>query len=273
MNEASPYDPPADEGRENGRNGVVAVDSRITIQPDSAIPYYYQLQVYIKDKIESGEWMPGEKLPSQEELCQRFNISRTVVRQTLNNLANENLIVTHKGQGSFVAPQKKILRLMQSIVGFYEDTVSRGLTVGTQVLEQVTLPADPELAANLGIAPGDPVVKLSRLRSISGELVVFANTYIPERLCPGLIEEDLREQSLYRLLADQYGLKLAQGTRQIESVNANPNLAELLGVPAGAALLQVEGIGQLADGTTIEYYKSWHRGDRARIKVHVVDMR
>jgi GntR family transcriptional regulator len=228
----------------------------------------YQL---IKQKIQSGAWQPGRKLPSEHELCDHLSVSRTVVRQALSELANEELISTHKGKGSFVSGVKHNRHLMDSLSGFYDDAVASGQDVYAQVLDFRLVDASDEVAQFLNIPKGDRVIFLKRLRHIDGEPVMLGTTHIPERFCPGLLDEDLTHQSLYRVLANKFNLQIAEGVRTIESVNASESLAELLQVEVGAALSMITGIMYLRDGTPLEYGISWHRGDRSRFQVRLVN--
>ena len=241
-----------------------------TIDFGSAIPYYYQLHQLLEVKISSGLWTPGRKLPSEKNLCAHFGVSRTVVRQALNELASGGLIETQKGKGSFVSAPKHTWRLMQSLSGFNEDTIARGQTIQTQVLALELLPASGEIAENLQLAAGAPVTMLKRLRFVAGEPIVVVTTYIPEALCPGLVDEQFTDASLYELLATRFDLAIAEGMRTIESVNATADVANLLQVKEGAALSLLKSIGWLSDGTPLEYYVAWHRGDRSRFRVHLV---
>ena len=249
----------------------IVLDEGDVLDFDSAIPYYYQLFKYMEKKIRAGEWKAGQKLPSEGALCRHFGVSRTVVRQALQELVSDNLVETFKGKGSFIAPPKHAWLLMQSLTGFYQDAEARGEKVSTRVLELKVIPASGEVADLLALDEGTPVICLRRLRFVDDEPVVVVVTYIPEHLCPGLVNEDFTSQSLYRLLAEKYGLVIAEGVRTIESINAPPDLAQLLGVPAGAALSLLKSVGQLADGTPLEYYVAWHRGDRSRFRVRLVN--
>jgi GntR family transcriptional regulator len=249
---------------------LIALQEGDVLNLDSAIPYYYQLLKFVEKKIKAGEWKPGQKLPSEQALCEHFGVSRTVVRQALNALASDNLVETYKGKGSFVASPKHAWQLMQSLTGFYQDAVESGQKVSTRVLELRVIPAANEVAEFLKLAEGDSVIMLNRLRFINDEPVVAVITHIPEYLCPSLIDEDFTNQSLYRVLAEKYGLVIAEGVRTIESINAPHDLAQLLGVPTGAALSLLKSVGQLTDGTPLEYYIAWHRGDRSRFQVRLV---
>ena len=236
----------------------------------SAIPFYYQLQQCLEAKIKSGLWPSGQKLPSEKNLCEHFGVSRTVVRQALNELLSNNLIETQKGRGSFVATPKHTWQLMQTLSGFQENTVAQGQAIRTQVLAMELVPASGEIAEYLQLAVGELVTMLKRLRFVDGEPIVVVTTYIPEKLCPNLVAEDFGEVSLYTLLATKFNLAIAEGIRTIEAVNATPELAELLQLEEGAALSLLRSVGWLEDGTPLEYYVAWHRGDRSRFQVRLV---
>jgi GntR family transcriptional regulator len=95
----------------------------IKVDHDSAIPFYIQLKEILETRITQGEWQPGDRLPSEQELCDAYDVSRTVVRQTLLKMESDGLIVKHRGKGSFVAKPKIRENLVQKLTGFYQDMV------------------------------------------------------------------------------------------------------------------------------------------------------
>lgn len=247
---------------------VLTAEDRIDLS--SPIPFYYQLQQHLEANITEARWKPGQKLPSEKNLCDHFQISRTVVRQALNELASNNLIETQKGRGSFVSTPKHTWQLMQTLSGFQENTVAQGQTIKTQVLALEVIPASGDIAESLQLAEGVPVTMLKRLRFVDDEPIVVVTTYIPEKLCPGLVEEDFTDKSLYEHLATKFNLSIAEGIRTIEAVNATPDLSAALQLEEGAALSLLKSVGWLADGTPLEYYVAWHRGDRSRFQVRII---
>lgn len=252
---------------------ITALRDNEAIQKDSPLPLYFQLKELLRDQIESGEWETGQQIPSETELCETFNISRTVVRHALRELEYEGLLYRRQGKGTFVAEPKIRESLMQDLTGFYEDMVAKGHTPVTRVLRHEAEPASPKIADYLQVKPGDDVIIIERQRFISNEPVVLVTTYLPHALCPQLMGEDLSTQSLYDLLENKYGLQLSHGWRTIEAVAANEYEAELLDVEVGAPLILLDSVSYLEDGRPIEYYHAVHRGDRSKFEVDVVRRR
>ncbi|GAB4447341.1 MAG: GntR family transcriptional regulator [Anaerolineae bacterium] len=240
------------------------------IDKDSPVPYYAQVKEALQARIRQGEWQAGDQLPGEPELCRIFDVSRTVIRQALNELWHEGLIVRRKGRGTFVAEPKIRGSLVQKLTGFHEDMVSQGYTPVTQTLQQESVPAPPKVAQYLNIEAGTPVIEIERLRFVLDEPVVLVTTYIPHALCPDLLHADLSQQSLYAFLERQCGLTIAHGRRSIEAVPANAHEARLLRIKQGAPLILLDSVSYLSDGTAIEYYHALHRGDRSRFEVELV---
>ena len=236
----------------------------------SPIPYYLQLIDSLREKIQQKVWIPGGQIPGEQDLCEHYRISRTVVRQALKELEVDGTIIRRKGKGTFVAEPKISEGLVQKLTGFYQDMVERGLIPGTRVLHQAVAPVTEKIGKQLGITAGSSVVVIQRLRFINDEPIQLVTTYIPEHFCPQLINEDLSNQSLYDYMEKQCGLVLARACRFIESVAANEIEAKLLDIERGAPLLMLDSISYLGDGTPVEYYHALHRGDRSRFEVELV---
>jgi GntR family transcriptional regulator len=239
----------------------------------SQIPYYVQVKDVLRSRIRDGVWKSGDRLPSEAELCDLFSVSRTVIRQALQDLIHEGLIKRRKGKGSFVASSKISEQLAQKLTGFYHDMIEQGLQPVTQVLEQRVIASSTEIADWLGIAPGTEVIEIVRLRSVQGVPIVLVTTYLPQALCPNLAHEDVSNQSLYTVLESRYGLYIARGRRTIQAVLADGQEARLLEVNKGAPLFRLDSISYLSDGTPIEYYFAYHRGDRSQFEVELIRTR
>lgn len=240
------------------------------VKHDIPIPYYFQLSNYIEGKIKAKEFEPGQLMPSEQEICEKLDISRTVVRQAMADLERKGLITKQSGKRSTVSYPKYEGSLMQNLRGYYEDAVSKGQKPTTRVLKLGVVPAEGEVAEALKLNEGEPVIMLNRLRFLDGDPEVLVVTYLPESKCPGLVREDLTNQSLYELLARKYGLVIAQGYRSVEAIALERADAKLFGVQPGRPALLLKSVGLLEDGTPLEYYVAKHRGDRSRFQIYLV---
>lgn len=237
------------------------------IDKEGPLPYHYQLRELLRADIEAGRWKVGERLPSERELCETFNLSRTTVREAIDALVNEGLLRREKGRGTFLAEPKILEGLLQSPTGFTDSMHEQGYRVDTKVLRMEVTTVRPSIARELHLAVDEQVIRVERLRFILNEPILLVSSYVPYRICPRLIDEDLTRNSLYQLLQSKYGLKIARAKRFMEAVAANEFEARLLGIKPGAPLMLIESTSYMEDGMPLEYFKAVHRGDRTRFLV------
>ena len=235
------------------------------IDRHSAAPMYDQLRQLIIDGIARDGLQPGDPLPGEHRLCERYGISRTVVRQALAQLEHEGLVERVKGKGTFVSRPRTSESLVHTLVGLYDDVERRGGHVHSDVLRHEQTTADEEVGLALEVPVGSPVVALERLRHVDGEPWSLSTTWMPEAVGRVTLGADLTEGSLYRLLADN-GIVATHGVRSAEATVATHEQAQHLGVSAGSALLRLRSISRSSDGTPIEYFIAYHRGDRSRFE-------
>jgi len=244
-----------------------------SINRTNGIPYYIQVRDTLQEHFQAGSWRPGDQLPGEPELCRMFGVSRPVIRQALNDLANKGLIVREKGKGTFVAETKIRESLVQKLTGSFQDMREQGHLLVTQVLRQNMVPANRKVASYLQCEPNTPVIEMERLRFVDDVPLQLVTTYLPYTLCGGLIQEDLSHQSLYAVLEERFGVVIVNGRRSIEAVAANEYEARLLQVKKGAPLILLDSVSFAADGTPVEYYHALHRGDRTRFEVQLLRVR
>ncbi len=237
---------------------------------NSPVPYYFQLCNYIEKKIRSKELQPGRLMPSEEELCQKLRISRTVVRQAMAELEQKGLITKQSGKRSTVALPRYEAGLMQSLCGFYEDAISKGQRPSTRVLDLRVIPAEGEVSTALSLNPGELVIRLHRVRYLNEEPQVISVTHLVAKKCPDLINEDLPNRSLYDILGQKYGLVVQKGFRTIEAIALERGDARIFQLRPGSPALLLTSIGLLEDGSPLEYFIAKHRGDRSRFQVRLV---
>lgn len=241
-----------------------------TIDKSSPIPFYAQLTDILERAIRDGGLAVGDRLPSEAQLCDRYDVSRTVVRQALGELESHGLIERFKGRGSFVAPPKVDEHLAQRLTGLAEEVQARGERLENQIRVFELQEPSPHVAEMLDLQPGVSVVRLDRLRSVNGVPWVFTSTFLPADLCTGLLAFDMRHRSLYATLEVELGIVLERGRRTIEAALAGEEYGEQLGIDPGAPVLVLRSRGYVASGRVVEYFIAWHRGDRSRFEVEVL---
>jgi len=225
------------------------------------IPLYYQLIQEIKGEIESGVLQPGDAIPTEMALMERYEISRATVRQAIQQLVNEGYLRRVKAKGTFVNSPPEKPKFIGSLKGFAREMQEKGVACSTRVLEKRIIPAPVKVAEKLGIASENQVFNLKRLRFIQDEPVLISNSYIPAQICRFIENEDFENKSLYDILENKYNLILHHGKRDFEPVMpSSKEEVELLGVSPRTPILYVEGVVNTEDGTPVEYVKIKMRG-------------
>lgn len=240
------------------------------IQRDSPVPYYFQLSSYIETLVKSSDLLPGQLLPSEQVFCDSLGVSRTVVRQAMAELSRRGFVIKQNGKRSTISQPKHETGLLQTMDGFHEDALARGQRPTTQVLQFKVIDAEAEVAQALQIAEGEAVIMLYRRRYLDDVPEVLVESYLPRKLCPGLMREDFSSQSLYKTLESKFGLCISSGYRTIEAIALDRADAQQLGVRAGSPALLLKSIGVLENGTPLEYFVALHRGDRSKFEVRLV---
>jgi GntR family transcriptional regulator len=239
------------------------------IDRESPVPFWFQLARVLEHAIATGRWRPGERLPSETELCAHFAISRTTVRQALARLEQEGVVTRRKGFGTFVASPSPRMWLVQSQEGFFQDEVFRlGRSVASEILRREVGELPAWAAAALTLPEGSRGVMMERLRSVDGRLALVVTDFLPEALAGTVLAMDGRD-SLYQRLKYEHHLEVAGGRRFVEAVRAGDKLARLLEVDAGAPLAFIESVSWDADMRPFHCYRSWLRTDRMRVEVQV----
>jgi GntR family transcriptional regulator len=227
----------------------------------SRLPLYQQLYEILRDELRRGQWMPGDMLPAESELMQRFEVSRITVRQVLDMLVKEGLIYRQQGRGTFVA-HPTIEQTQVRIVSFTDDMQQRGFKPGTRVLEAELLPAPADSAGKLGVEPGAELAHIRRLRLADGEPMSIEDAYLVHRYFPGLLDRDYAAKPLRRTLEESYGVHLVRAKQVVRAIRAPQDLAKLLSVRQGTALLFIERVSFSTQGVPVEFLRIHYRGDR-----------
>jgi GntR family transcriptional regulator len=227
------------------------------------IPLHHQVYQDLNAALDAGEWRPGDRLPTERELAQRYGCSLITVRHALGELVRESRIERTRGRGTFVL-QPRIDRDIAGTMSFAEEMQRRGLDAATRLVTARIEPAGEAVASSLEITADAPVVYLERVRLGGGEPLILEQARLPAERFAGLLAFDLEQRSLYDILAERYATRIVRARETVEPVMLRAREARLLDLPAKSLALQITGIAFEADGSPVEAARSFVRGDRTR---------
>lgn len=225
-------------------------------------PLYQQIKGLITQSLQSGEWKPGELIPSEVELAQRFKVSQGTVRKAIDELAAENLVVRRQGKGTFVAThhearaQFRFLRLMP-------DT-GEPRSAENRILEVRRQRAPAEIAKLLDIKSGDSAIFIRRVQSFEGVPTIVEEIWLPGVIFRGLTVERLVEYKgpMYGLFETEFGTRMIRAAERIRAVSADAETAQLLGTASGTPLLSVERVSYTYGDKPVEVRRGLYLTDR-----------
>lgn len=239
------------------------------LDKNTPIPLYFQLEKLIMEEIENGSYPVGSMIPTEKELSQMFDISRTTVRQAIADLVRKEQLYRIKSKGTFVARPKISQGFIQSIQSFDEDVRSAGRTPSTEVLGLEVVELPEEIAFQMNVAPGSKAVYLYRKRYADDEPIVRVETYLPYDSCNFILEHDLSKESLYQVLSGKDSTRVTHVVRTCEARSANAEDVTVLGMKRGRPIHYFVTTGYNRTNTLIEYSVARYRGDQSKFRVEL----
>jgi GntR family transcriptional regulator len=231
------------------------------LNSNQAKPLYQIVADAILQQIEEGVYKPGQRLPSESELVRLYQVGRNTVRHALSELADQSIVRTVQGVGTFV-DASRLSKTANYLLGFSQEMELYGRETSTQLLEARIIPADPFLARRLRLQLGAEVAFIHRLRLLDDEPVANERAYLPHRLCRGILQRDFARESLYAVLSEHYQMKPHYAEQEILAELATDHVARLLHMDQPAVVLVFHRETYTEDDQVIEYVDSEFRGDR-----------
>ena len=219
-------------------------------------PLYRQIRELITRSLETGEWKPGDAIPSESELAVRFGVSQGTVRKAIDEMAAENLLVRRQGKGTFVATHDDPRSFFRFLRLASDDSDLQ--TLKSTPLECWRAKAGADVARTLSLETGAPIIIVRRLLQCGERPAVFDEIYLPGELFSDLTLDILKsgEMSLYSLFESRYAVRIIRADERLRAVSADRVSAELLQVAEGSPLLLVERVTFTYDNKPVE----WRRG-------------
>src|ERR1700756_1093440 len=224
------------------------------VDPDSPLPLYAQVESILTALIADGTFPPGSQLPNEEELVERYGVSRTTIRQTVQNLVRRGLIEIRRGKGTFVLHPKMTQELTE-LSGFVEDMQSLGRQASARLVDKQTVPASESVAPAPAFAIGIPVVRIQRVRLADNSPLSFDETYLPREIGERILENDLETEPIFSLLEQKYDTPLVEAEYRLEAISADATVAGALGIGEGSPIFLIERTSYTTHHTPVDYEK------------------
>ncbi len=248
---------------------AIAAPSSSLLQPVAETPVafsplYQQIKGLILQSLQSGEWKPGQVIPSEIDLAARYHVSQGTVRKAIDELAADNLLVRRQGKGTFVAThaehhaQYRFLRLQPDA-----GTLDGEGPAQRSILDCKRLRATAEQARLLDLRTGEPVLLVRRLMAFSGVPTILEDIWLPASPFKGLTAERLAiyQGTMYALFEKEFGVRMVRAEEKIRAVSADAEQARLLQSTLGAPLLSVERVAHTYKDAPMELRRGLYRTD------------
>lgn len=234
---------------------------------NSPIPLHYQLKEIIQEMIENEELKPGDLLPTERELCEIQGISRMTANKAILSLVNEGLLYREQGRGTFIA-EPKISQQLSELKGFTEEMREKGYNTSSKILSFRIKEVTKNNSVILNLDYGkDLVFEIERLMIIDEEPFVIEKVIIPENLCKNLTIEKLQDNSLYKVLKNDFGYSITKAKQTIEPVMLSEEQCKLLNQKNESLALLFRRTAYIENNIPIEYTKSFYRCDKYKYEV------
>lgn len=232
-----------------------------------------QVEQYILEHIQSGEWALGVQIPTETELAQQMNISRPTVRQALTKLTTQGYLERIKGKGTFVT-QPKLLHESTSMISSYrQESQKQGLQIHTKVVGLEVIKAGDFIAEKLNLSSkAKKVMVLTRLRRVENyndnKPVVYTTVYVPYDLFPRMLEIDFTQVSFYDVMEEE-GFVVKRAKRELEAIIPKEKIADQLKISRFEPVIYITSVGELLDGKIIEYSESMYPAGCSKFQISI----
>lgn len=235
------------------------------IDRESPQKLYHQLMEILRGKLDRGEWPVDTQIPTEEDLCKLFEVSKATVRLAVAELARQGYLKRQQGRGTFVC-RRVIPEGLSMLTSFQELMLDTGLKFSTKVLARTMTMMTDDLSLKFSEAEDRHLLYIKRVRFVAGEPILLQETWLPHTVCPALLEADLERESLLEILEQRCQVRLVRVRDWIGVDTAGPEEAKLLGLAPGSPCLLLEQFFFSAEGQ-IMYTRSLKNPERFRLVI------
>jgi GntR family transcriptional regulator len=221
------------------------------------LPLYREVKHKLMESMRNGEWKPGDMIPAEKRLCERYGVSVGTLRKAVDELTAEHILIRHQGRGTFVASHSQD----RYMFGFFHICPKTG-NKEYPLVEFIRLDkdkADADAARRLGVTKGSRLHCIVNRLSLGGRPVIVDRIMLPDRFFPGLVENQVSERrtTLYQLYQDSFGVAVLRTEERLDAEGANAEVAELLSIEPGTPLLHITRRAFSFGDKVVELRHSW----------------
>jgi GntR family transcriptional regulator len=232
----------------------------------AAVALYLQISGQIAEAIESGEYAPGQIIPSEKQFQEKYSVSRMTVRLAIGELVNKGYVECMRGIGTVVT-YGKIEENLKRVISFSEEMQLHGVTMQTSYCDIKVVCASEKVASNLNVKINSTVYELIRVRCANNKPIVYSTTYLKISDLP--LDANLYSDSLYKFLSDQYNVNIARAGDQLEATLAEGIIAKFLEVAQGFPTFKRTRVAYDQHDNEVEYSICYYPGDKYRYSVNL----
>ena len=246
------------------------IEKIVHLDKNSIVPYYHQLQEVLENLIDQEEYKPDQKLPSENELKELLGISRQTAQRALKNLVDRGIAYRIQGKGTFVA-NKTITYSIIANLSFSAEILGLNKRVSSKIIHSEEIEAHSLIKKVLHTSENEKFYSIQRLRYVDDIPISIQTSYLPTILVPGIINKNIEEVSMFKMIKEDYGLEIGEAFETLQSVKVTKYEAQLLHIDEGDAVFLLERTTKLKSGETLEFVKTILRGDKGKFFVELND--
>ena len=231
-----------------------------------AQPLYAKVGALLIDRLISGEWKPGQAIPSEFAIAAELGVSQGTVRKALDDMTAQGLVVRKQGRGTFVAEaedQSILFRFYRLTPNSAPDSASEDETgfPQSEYVSRTQARANEQEKQVLNLTDGDQVWRFERLRYNGEQPILFEKLVLPCPVFPGLDENTRLPNNVYQFYSEHYGIIVATVKEELRAIIAPDSVALLLDLPSNSPLLEIDRRAVALDGRIVEWRVSLCRSD------------
>lgn len=235
-------------------------------QSNKQIALYLQIKETLIQRIQEKIWLPNKLIPTEQELMKEFEVSRTTIRQAISMMVQDGLLERQQGRGTIVKSQQLVGSLGR-LKGFAEEVLERGLTPYSQLI-RAEFSTDLYHEKAMLQTDDTSILVIERIRFADNLPIAYERSCWPKSIGEKLMKEELNQANFYQIL-EQNGIALRKANEKISAMNATMHEADLLGIRAGEALIEMTRLSYGIDDKPIEYTRTKFRSDQYHYNVEL----